>query len=245
MLLLAALAVVGCSAPRAPAASPSSTRPALAVMPSANEFTSAVEATRSLGTADVNIDVEVSAPTGPRALRATGAAVLSRGRADLTWTSAAGTFRELVNDQAIFTQERPPDGPWIRTAYPGTTPTSGYADTLRGLSGLRDVTLDGTQDLRGVTTSRYVGWLPAVETELTALGLTPIEAAEVLRAQPDARVSVTVWLDSHDHVVQVARELTPVGADDPGVRATTSFTDFSVLLNLNSPRGNVQDASST
>ncbi len=245
MLLLAGLTVAACSAPGAPAASPSSTGPVLAVMPSANDFTSAVEATRSLGTADVNIDVQVSASTGSRALRATGAAVLSRGRADLAWTSATGTFRELVNDQAIFTQQRPPDGPWIRTAYPGTTPTSGYADTLRGLSGLRDVTLEGTQDLRGVTTSRHVGWLPATQTELTALGLTPIEATEVLRAQPDARVSVTVWLDSRAHVVQVVRDLQSVGADDPGVRATTSLTDFSVLLNLNSPRDNVQDAGST
>jgi len=214
------------------------------MMPSANDFTSAVTATRSLGTADVDVSVELTGTDGPRQWHATGAAVLPRGRADLTWTSETGTFRELVNDQAIFTQSQPPDGPWIRTAYPGTTATSGYADTLRGLSILRDVTPEGPGSLDGVATSRYSGWLPATQAELQALGLTAGEAKQLVDALPDGRVAVTVWLDSGGHIVQVARDFVPPAPGDPQVHAVTTLYDFSVLLNLNSPRDNVQDASS-
>lgn len=242
--LLACLALASCSAPGVASPTPSSTGQAIAIMPSANDFTSAVTATRSLGTATVDVRVELSGSDGPKRWHAIGAAVLTRGRADLTWTSESGTFRELVNDQAIFTQRQPPDGPWIRTTYPGTTATSGYADTLRGLSVLRDVTAEGSESLGGVKTSRYSGWLPATQPELQALGLSADEANQAVDSHPNGRVAVTVWLDSRSHIVQVARDFVPSAPGDPQVRAVTTLQDFSVLLNLNSPRDNVQDASS-
>lgn len=242
-VLAAVLCATGCSAPAGSPAGPSAPDAVVAPMPSADEFVSAIVATRSMGTADVVVDVTEESASGTVRLQARGPAVLPRGRADLTWTGQ-GTFRELVNDQAIFTQRQPPDGPWIRTTYPGTTATSGYADTLRGLSVLRDVTAEGSESLGGVKTSRYAGWLPATQPELQALGLSADEANQAVDSHPNGRVAVTVWLDSRSHIVQVARDFVPSAPGDPQVRAVTTLQDFSVLLNLNSPRDNVQDASS-
>lgn len=240
-ILAAVLCATGCSAPAGSPAGPSAPDAVVAPMPSADEFVSAIVATRSMGTADVVVDVTEESASGTVRLQARGPAVLPRGRADLIWTGQ-GTFRELVNDQAIFTQPDPPDGPWIRTPKEGSTRTSGFADVLRGLGVLKDVHLVGNETLGGVPTRRYLGWLPADAAELAGLGLTPSEVDQYRSQSPDGRVQVTVWLDSFDHVVRVDRDLE--SSLVPGVHVSTVLSNFSVMLDLTSPRGDVRDASS-
>ncbi|MBK9738377.1 MAG: hypothetical protein IPO93_02405 [Actinobacteria bacterium] len=245
-VLAAVLWLTGCgSAETEPVATTPVTAPVIAPMPTANAFTSAIMATRSMGTATVEVDVTIEAPGRPVHLRADGGAVLTRGRGDLMWTSDSGTFREVVNDQAIFTQDRPPEGPWVRTPKESATTTSGFTDPLRGLGVLQDVTGGGPATEAGVATSRFLGWLPADDAELTGLGLTSEQVAAHRRDRPDGRVGITVWLDPYEHVVRVDRQLPEAGPDAPGVDVSTRLTDFSVLLDLTSPRGSVIDAPSS
>lgn len=243
LAVLLAGAVTGCGTQRVKpqasgaAASPSAIYPS----PSANDYVSAIIGTQSMGTAKLAIDLTTQAAGVDRTLHAEGAGVLDPGWADLRWTGDGSTTREMVNDQGIFVQNDPPDGRWTHFATngdaPRTTPTSGSADPLRSLETLRDVTIQGPESLDGVDTMRFVGTLPASTTELVALGLSKEQIAAVGALPSDARVDVTLWFDSAEHVIRVDRLLN-LGATtsvDLAASTTTTLSDFSSMIDMTSP----------
>lgn len=161
---------------------------------------------------------------------------MDKGLAAINWTGGATDFRELVNDRAIFTQAEPPDGIWIRTESSSRTPTSAFADPLVGLAAVEDVTRVGSEVLGGVETDHYRGSLPIEFSRLEGFGLTDAEMsliAEVARSSD--RISVDVWVDPNHRIVRIARSFTMDGAIDAEARATTSLTNFGVMLDLESP----------
>ena len=204
-------------------AAPRSDAPAqpLTLLPSADPFISAVVATKSLGTARLEIDAVHPDST----VHGEGVTVLGSGQGDVTWAGAAAPYRELLNSRGLYVQTPPASGGWEQWPPGHVSTTSGFIDSLRGLGVLRDVVNEGSDQLGAVATTRYRGWLPLTADEASRLGLSGTPA-------PDAREEVTVWIDDFEHAIRVDRR----GATDlDSVTSRTDFSDFSVLLNLTSP----------
>lgn len=195
----------------------------ISLLPSADPFTSAIVATKSLGTARLTVDVHH--PDASRAVHGEGVTVLGSGQGDVTWSAADRTYRELVNARGLYVQAPPQTGGWEQWPIGHISATSGYVDSLRGAGVLHDVRNEGTEQLGSVTTTRYRGWTPLTQDEATRLGLAGLPS-------PDAREDVTVWIDDFDHAVRIDRHAT-TSTDEVTVR--TDYSDFSVLLNLTSP----------
>lgn len=204
-------------------ARPEATALPITLLPSADPFTSAIVATKALGTARLVVDV--THPGGSAASHGEGVTVLGSGQGDVTWTDATTTYRELVNNRGVYVQEPPLTGGWVQWPAGHISRTSGFADPLRGLGVLRDVTNTGPDTLGTVETTRYTGWLPLTSVEAARLGLDGGLA-------PDSREQVTVWIDGFGHAVKVDRQAEST-ADS--VTSRTDFSEFSVLLNLSSP----------
>jgi hypothetical protein len=221
-ILTAALATVllaGCGGSTPRTQSPA---PPLTLLPSADPYTSAIVATKSLGTARLVVNAVHPGAT----VRGEGVTVLGSGQGDVTWSAGATPYRELLNGRGLYVQTPPGSGGWEK--WP-VSATSGYIDSLRGLGALRDVVNEGPERLGSVATTRYRGWLPLTRDEATRLGLAGTPAA-------DAREDVTVWIDDFDHAVRVDRF---AATDQDSVTSRTDFSDFSVLLNLTSPSHDV------
>jgi hypothetical protein len=223
-VVLTALLLAGCGDP-SPRAGASSEP--LSLLPSADAFTSAIVATKSLGTA--RLTVHATHPESGQSAHGEGVTVFGSGQGDMTWSVGEATFRELVNARGIYVQVPPHSGGWEQWPVTHVSPTSGFADCLRGLSVLRDVQNEGPERLGPVETIRYRGWLPLTPDESAQLGLRGTPA-------PDAREDVTVWIDSFGHAVRIDRHAS-TSADT--VDSRTEFSDYSVLLNLTSPSQDV------
>jgi len=223
-ILTTALLLAGCGAPSPRASAPAEP---LSLLPSADAFTSAVVATKSLGTARLTVDA--THPEGARSAHGEGVTVLGSGQGDMTWSVNGTTFRELVNARGIYVQAPPQSGGWEQWPVTHVSQTSGLVDSLRGLGVLHDVVDEGSEQLGSVETTRYRGWLPLTKDESARLGLGGTPSA-------DAREDVTVWIDSFGHAVRVDRH---ASTDADSVSSRTEFSDFSVLLNLTSPSHDV------
>jgi hypothetical protein len=223
-LIGAVLLLAGCGS--GPAQSEATSQP-LTLLPSADPFTSAIVATKALGTARLIVDV--THPDGALDTRGEGVTVLGSGQGDVTWAAGPTTYRELVNNRGVYVQQPPSTGGWEQWPAGHVSPTSGFVDSLRGLGVLREVTNAGPERLGTVDTTRHTGWLPLTSDEATRLGLS----GEVA---PEAREDVTVWIDSFGHAVRVERH---AESTDDAVTARTDFSEFSVLLNLSSPSHDV------
>jgi hypothetical protein len=213
-------------------AHPSTLEPSPGFLPSADAFTSAVVATKALGTAHMDLDVTASSTGQLTHAAAAGPTVFGTGLGDLTWTTGTTTFRELVNERGIFRQDSPPNGPWVQQEAGQPTSTSGFADSLRGLGVMRDVTDEGADSLNGVATARYSGWIPLNATEAALLGMPTAHLGSPSDVGT-AREALTVWVDGFGHIVRVDRRAPATG--DPLVASSVSFDDFAMLLDLNTP----------
>jgi hypothetical protein len=228
--LLMSVALCACGAP---ASGGSTSEPAPSFLPSADAFTSAVVATKALGTARMALTVTRSTAGRTERATATGPTVFGTGLGDLTWSTGTDTFRELVNERGIYRQDEPPTGAWAQEPVGQPTGTSGYADSLRGLGVLRDVVDEGAESLDGVSTRRYRGWLPFDATEAALLGVAPT-AVVAPTGDAGAGEVVTVWVDDFGHIVRVDRRAPATG--DVVVSSSTTFDDYSLLLDLNTPK---------
>jgi hypothetical protein len=240
LVAVAAVACLSLAACGGTASSQQSTDLELSLLPSADAFTSAVVATRSMGTAHESIDVQTAAPSRHDRRTGDGPTVLSSGWGDVTWTADGRRYRELVNDRGTYVQSDPPTGDWALQPVGGPTLTSGYLDSLRDLGVLRDVTNEGSDTTPGVPTTRYSGWLPLDATEAALLGLTTADLATIPEAPNARQERVTAWVDDFGHVIRVDRRV--LGATADLVRSTTSLDEFSLLLDLSSPTDAVTTA---
>jgi hypothetical protein len=227
------LAVCGLTSCGRSEVSSHSTPPALSLLPSADAFTSSVVATRAMGTARATFDVRTSAPSRTDDRRGAGAAVLSSGWGDVTWSSSADTYRELVNTRGIYVQADPPAGRWEQRPLDAPTLTSGYVDALRDLGVLKEVADEGIDSASGVPATRYTGWLPLDARESALLGLTAADLATIPAGADQPREGVTAWVDDFGHIVRVERRVTNGSGDL--VRSTATLSDFSLLIDLTSP----------
>jgi len=169
--------------------------------PVANPVINAMSISRSLGTAQADIDVANSVDGAQRMLTGNGVVDVGRGWSDITWT-ADGTARELVTRDGIFLSTD--DEHWL--AFPNGTPTSRVADVFAGLPDVPAWVLDGTEQIgttEQLSTKRYTGTLPA---GADALGLNDQETADALAG--GSRVAVTVWIDDQGRIVRILRVLT-------------------------------------
>ena len=237
-LVGSALAVLALGACGAPAATGTPASP-LTLLPSADAFHSAVVATRSMGTARLTIEVTRPSAQGSPPSHAAGPTVLGPGWCDLRWQTPQGDFRELVNSRGIYVTRD--DRQWTQFPVSPPTTTSGYANALRGLVVLNDITETDGESTGGVPATTYRGWLPIDSAEAAQLGLTASERQVI---GPEGREQVTAWVDDYGHVVRVDRSV----ADASGasvVAATTSMDDFSLMLDLASPSQNVVQGTTT
>ncbi len=190
--------------------------------------------TRTWAASEIQARVRTSVDGTTRDLVGVGEVAIDKGFADIEWTDGAGSYRELVNDRAIFTQFEPPDGLWQRTESDGRTPTSAFADPLLSLAALSSVTSNGDEEMDGFTARRYRGILPVETARLEGLGLTDAETARVVTAaNPSDHIDVEVWVDPNHRIVRIERSLSVAGVAD--IAADVALSNFGVMVDLLSP----------
>jgi len=178
--------------------------------PGASVWLTAIERTKSLGTARIN--VTVSAGAAGDFLVGTGIVDLAKGLGFMTWTDSTGTRLELDNER----------GTYVKTDHwhPQETVTKALADPLAHLGAVHiDAVTSAPCGTQSCT--RYRGTLPARESSLASLAYPPDAARPT-------HVTVAVDIDSRDRIVAVERT-----AGDVTIRVTLS--DFSEPLDLSAP----------
>ena len=203
VLLFAATFVIGCGQPSAMSGPPLPS-------PVASPFLTAIEHTKSLGTAHIVVTVAL---TGDDPfLTGMGEVDLVKGLGLMTWTDSTGTRLELDNERGTFVKT----DHWMSQA----TRTKALADPLAQLGILRvhDIT---KAPCGSFTCTRYQGTLPASDVALASLAFPAT-------APRPAQVDVTVDIDSGSRIIAVERV-----AGDVNLRVT--LADFSEPLDLSAP----------
>ena len=242
-LLLAALApavltLTACGTPRVPVGQADYSaiqRPSM--MPSANEFVSAVMHTRDLGSANVDITVDTLIDGARQHLDGIGAVALGRGFGNILWTDPTGTTRIINNDVATFVRDDEPDGMWNELPESAITPRTAFADPIASLGLLSDIRSDGAEEIDGIATTRYTGRLSADPQNLAAFGLTEDVIATLADASGGSSISVTAWADQTGQIVRVDRSFSgDSGSGTPvDLRVSTSLSDFSGVIDVGPP----------
>jgi hypothetical protein len=220
------------------AAGGSTSDPDIPPPPSPDPYTSALIMTRTWAAAEIQTSVDSSIDGVVQQLRGVGEVAIDKGYADLTWTGAGSTFRELVNDRAIFTQSDGPSSIWVRTESEGRTATSAFADPLVNLTRVEGVSRDGNEDMNGYSAEKYRGTLPITAQNLEGLGLTDSEVSTIVDgADPVDVVLVRVWVDPNHRLVRIERsiDLRDGSTIEANVLASTRLSNFGVMLDLESP----------
>jgi hypothetical protein len=207
----------------------SSPAASLAPSPSADPISSALSATTARGTARVALELLTAAEGVERELIGEGVVDFARGATDLRWTAAAGPSREVRTEEGFFVEVEP--GQWLAVAPDRPTPTSDAGAVLRGIAGLQEAALEGSDAIDGQAATRIRGWLPAAGND-AGLGLTDPERAVVAQSQ-NARVQVTIWVDESGRIVQVMRTLE--GAEPVSATSVARISDLGVAAPIAPP----------
>lgn len=226
------LLVGGCTASMTPPAAPSPS--SLVSSAPADPLASAVDTTTSTGSAALHIVVLTTVDGVDYEVDGDGVAHFASGDADITWQSAAGSSREITADGVGYVQIEPPNGDWIALDTDESVPTLGAGQPLSALSDLADVRVEGAEEINGIQTTRYTGWIPARD-HLGGLGINDIDARGVTD-DPTARINITAWVDSAEHIVRVMRTLD----SQSGIAAssTTELHDFGTSAAIDAPAAN-------
>jgi hypothetical protein len=237
-----AVGLTGCGSPEAAAPSSQTPEAAIAMMPSANPFLSALTFTNGLGTAQV--DVTATTTVGDRSLTRTidGTASLDpRGYGIVSWSSSGAggeaSVDEIASDKFVFFRPADSTGLWTQEPSGVRTQASRMISPLTGLGDLTDIVDAGQVELDGTQTRRYTGLLAVTPDRLEALGLTEADLTSVGDAWEGADLDVTVWIDGRNRVVRVDRAFDIVGQTGVPVSASTStlLSDFAGPLDLTGP----------
>ncbi len=232
--------LTACSGSSAADATTPSPAAAIAMMPNANPFTSALSFTNGLGTAKATVDSTTTVDGTTTDRRVTGTIVFDPGGYGMVTVSASGTtVQELGNTSNLFLR---PDATSLWTKRPGAarSDASWLITPLTGLGDLADVVDEGPVGPAvpdGAATHQFSGTLAATPDRLRALGLTEADIAVVGDAWSDVPITVTAWVDPRNRIVQVDRAFSATGADGKPVSARTSTTlsGFAGGLDLSDP----------
>lgn len=237
----------GCAAPMAPSAQgsstmqiasaspplPSSASPSLLPTPSADPILSAIGATTSRGTARLALEIVTATPDFEKSLIGEGVVDFTRGAADLRWSGLEGDSREVRTEEGFFVEVQ--EGQWLAVDPGRTTPTSDAGDVLRGIDGIRDPVVEGSESVDGQSAIRITGWLPVTQSDASnaaGLGLIDDDFTTVVNGG-QARVQVTIWVDDSGRIIRVMRTLQ--GSDAIAATSLARLTEFGVAAPIAAP----------
>lgn len=233
-----AVSLVACGSSGSAGPASGSPEPTIAMMPSANPFTSALVFTNGLGTAELAI--KATTQVGDRTEERSGTVIAGmspRGYGIGTWSADGTTVDELVNEKAVFDRPAGSIGRWTQQPEGERTPTSRMISPLAGLGDLEGVVAEGPDEVGTTPTTRWTGQLPADPDHLRRLGLTESDIDVIGDAWEGASIDVVVWIDDRNRIARVDRTLDLTGETGVPVRATVStvLSDFTAPLDLTSP----------
>jgi hypothetical protein len=225
------VALAGCQA-SSQSAEP---EPTIAMMPSANAFSSAVSFTRGLGTGRLAIraTTTVDSVTTERSGTAT-AAFDPKGYGIATWTDGSAVVVELANEKSVFARPTGSGELWTPRPEDATSLSRTIMAPLTGLGELAEVRSEGSTDLGGTPTTRYSGRLPADPDRLRALGFDAADLAAIGEEWRGTAIDVVVWVDGNGRVVRVDRSI-DLPAAAASASTSTTITDFTAALDLTNP----------
>lgn len=254
---VAGLALAGCSSASQPAADGGPEAPPAVSAAPAAFIAQAADSTAATGSAKLVSTTSIKgAPMGGSGtqdltITADGIIDFAGSEASLQVSSpmmGTGSSMQVVLADGVGYVKVPMFGDkWI------SSPTKdlglSMADPTQGLETLRkaaDLTEVGTEDINGVTATKYTGTVDLSE----AVGQLGLPAADAEKAQRElAKVArtadVTVWVDDQDRVVRYDQELA-VNADGQQVQvsSSTSLSDFGITTDIQAPPADqVMDAS--
>ena len=237
-LLLALLSIGACGTPRVPVGDAGYTAvPSPAMMPTPNDFVSAVMHTRDLGSADVDITVDTSLDGSTDHVDGIGAVALDRGFGNIAWTGADGTTRVINNDVGIYVRDDVARDRWTQFPEDQFNPRTAFANPLAGLGLLQDVVSADAEAIDGSHATRYTGRLPADRQALSAFGLTDDEITRLGDTSRAPDIDVTAWVDDADRLLRVDRafRLPAEAGISADLRVSTALSDFSGVIDVGPP----------
>ena len=231
-------ALVGCGTPRVDSEAAPNPPAVVLPTPAANDFVSTVMRTKGLNMANLAMFVTTTTTDGISHLSGSGSGAVGQGYGRIEWIQDDGSrFTEVSNGKGLFVQSGGPTDRWTHYADKRATPTSYLVDALRGLGTAMSVVQGGTEQLGGVTATRYVGRIPADADSLSMLALPAEQISGLSDAWRGQWIDVTVWVDGGGRIIRVDRALEIPDTPDGPVSATTStrLEDFGQAIDLEPP----------
>ena len=225
LALMASLTLAACSADPPPAAHPQT------LMPTNNEFTSAIMHTNAMGSAQVDLTFTTDRAGDMTTRSASGPVVLGGPFGELTWTDTG--VRERANGQGVYLQEPAPDGPWRALPKGETTETMPLTQVLWGLGG---ASIDCTADPSQKGALLCEGTMPVDGDLLNRLGLPSDEKSALTPADAAGPARVSISIDQRGRIIQVRRIVEFSAADGPlTVDTLARLSDFSRRIDIAVP----------
>lgn len=251
--LVAAAALAGCSgssststssaaAPSTSAAAPSSS----AASPSASPTVDAKAAlqaanakTQSAGSANVATETLVGFGTQNRSVSSTGVRNFAdeTSKVEVTFNDGAKAT-EVITKQYVYIQTAESGKGWYQVGISDDTPSVVDGQSLlKIIPDLQNVTLDGTETLNGIETTRYTATL-APELALSFSGLSSEERTQLAQKLTDAKSSgLAYWVDTEGRIVRASHvaAFTANEIGSIGTAITVSFSNFGVTTSIKVP----------
>lgn len=217
-------------------------------------LTAAAAATTAQGTARMSMTMSFDIGGQETGVSADGGVDMGSNRARMTFRSTVlpGPIEVLVDDTTVYVsatlpalQAQAAGKPWVAVDSSDSVPVfgnellGGGSDPLQSLRLLQDkgivrsVRENGTQDVRGVRTTRHVADVDAAE--MTASVASP-EAEAVADLMRDADAELEVWLDQDDVLRRSVFRISvqAMGQSISGT-VTTELFDFGVAVDVAPP----------
>jgi hypothetical protein len=216
------------------------------------QLTAAAAATTAKGTARMAMSMSFDTGGGPSTLTGEGVVDMGAERARMTFTSPLfpGPMEILADGTTVYLSTALPQlkaqaggKPWLAldasASAVGGGAFGGGTDPLQSLRLLQDKGLarsvreNGTQDVRGVATTRYLAQLDVAEMMKTSGSAQARNLAELTR---DADGEMEVWVDADDVVRRAVFRMTfGVGGQSISSTVTTELFDFGVPVDVAPP----------
>lgn len=249
----AALSLAACSGSSSTSATSSAAASSSAAAPSTDAASSSASAsvdakaalqaanakTQAAGSANVSTETLVGFGTQNRSVSSTGVRNFAKEESQVEVTFNDGAkATEIITKQYAYIQTAESNKGWYQVGISDDTPSVVDGQSLlKIIPDLQNVTVDGTETLNGVATTRYTATL-APELALSFSGLSSEERTQLAEKLTDAKSSgLAYWVDDEGRIVRASHvaAFTAKEIGSIGTAITVSFSNFGVTTEIKVP----------
>jgi hypothetical protein len=194
---------------------------------------SALEKTRAQGSAAMGILILTTLGEEEAAVDGEGVIDFASDAAEVIWSDELGDVIERRTPDGLYVQLDPPSGGWFQFTEDNATPTSYALNPFTDLSAITDFVNEGTEQVNGLTATRFVGTSNPQDC-IKGAGFSLEDEQEF---GDGVICGVSVWIDDDGLIIRIDRifgATNTAGVEARSVRSTT-FTDFGSAVRITTP----------